>query len=208
MNRMKTMGKIGTMSMKTKKQKQSKCIICNKAYNRLDVHLQKTHKLRRHTQMYKKTMEACISAPNENVIIETASGSNTLNTVDRLKSFANGFNEYLEMYTPLCEVTRVKEVRNVREIISSCLGEIPVDSLEGHTICRILRNSTKSSPPGYFKEREGVASYSYMRKILKGCQRAVIYMHESQGVFTINLNTREKTLKCLKSLSGKCFFPN
>ena len=185
-----------------KKKPLRMCQICDKPFRQLDVHLQKAHELQRSSSDYKTFMSESVPMyEEEGEMLETESGPTQINPDDNLKKFTTEFKQHLELYTPLHDSTINREVKAVTDVVAFGLDDMPVSSLDGTLITNIFQKATKVDPPGFFREKEKTLAFSYLRKILKSCQRAAQFMFETQESFKISEARRDKTLKTLRALS-------
>ena len=160
------------------------------------MHLQKAHDLKRKSPTYIQLLAEATSLYKESgETLQTQSGPTAINPDDKLKAFATLFEEYLQLYTPLHPTTRGREVKVVTDVISFGLGTTPVSALDGTLVSLLFQIATRLDPPGFFRAKENVLTFSYLRKILKGCQREVLFMHDTQEAFSISEARKNKTLK-------------
>ena len=99
--------------------------ICDRNFKRIDVHLIKTHRLKRRTCAYRNALENCPlfeEEKAEQITIQVESGSLDLSVTDSLSTVMNAFQAYVNKYTSLGSYSARKTVTIATRFLQASLS--------------------------------------------------------------------------------------
>ncbi|XP_045122689.1 kinesin-like protein KIF21A [Portunus trituberculatus] len=169
---------------KTPKKKRyplRRCNICDKEIKRIDIHLQKVHKVQRGPQFFEHMNE---SLPIEDIVglepLDIDAGQVNISSDDGIKSFLNDFKEYLQT----CKILKLSScksyARNVGQMLIHKIGERPIPHLTPRAICKTLQSVGEEG--GYIMVNSNRLAASTRARYVKAALLAIEYLKKTNKI--------------------------